>query len=187
MGDSVRNCKRIAETAESTTTYVTKKPKICFDFEELQVPLSNFELRKDGAVVDSSERPSNSCGAVDGDPCSSSSSCFSQTSRCSSSKIVEECSRFVDRETKSFETEDSTCITSRLREATPSSDFFDSPVAEKSQHEKPVGTEMPSQGEIEAFFGISEKLEQKRFFEKYNFDVVNGVPLEGRFQWVPLK
>ncbi|XP_038707596.1 uncharacterized protein LOC120002830 isoform X2 [Tripterygium wilfordii] len=195
MGDSVRDCKRIAETTESSTTCLTKKPKICIDFEELRVPLSNFELRNDCVVVDSSGRPSNSGGAVDCDPCSTSWSCFSQTSRCSGSKIVEECSRFVDREAKSFETEDSTCITSRLsRESTPSSDFFcvetnemDSPVAEKNQPEKPVApatpkkpvapakstvesleTKMPPHEEIEAFFGLekAEKLEQKRFMDK---------------------
>ncbi|GAB2279669.1 hypothetical protein Dimus_014313 [Dionaea muscipula] len=46
---------------------------------------------------------------------------------------------------------------------------------------------MPSDFEIEEFFAAAEKDLQKRFIDKYNFDIVKDVPLEGRYQWVPLK
>ncbi|KAL8156247.1 hypothetical protein AgCh_001373 [Apium graveolens] len=46
---------------------------------------------------------------------------------------------------------------------------------------------MPSTEEIEEFFSAAEKHEQKRFEEKYNYDIVKDVPLEGRYQWVCLK
>ncbi|XP_074379898.1 uncharacterized protein LOC141721051 isoform X2 [Apium graveolens] len=46
---------------------------------------------------------------------------------------------------------------------------------------------MPSTEEIEEFFSAAEKHEQKRFAEKYNYDIVKDVPLEGRYQWVCLK
>lgn len=44
----------------------------------------------------------------------------------------------------------------------------------------------PPSAEIEEFFAMSEKYEQKRFAEKYNFDIVRDMPLEGRYQWVRL-
>ncbi|XP_047312146.1 cyclin-dependent kinase inhibitor 3 [Impatiens glandulifera] len=38
--------------------------------------------------------------------------------------------------------------------------------------------------EMDEFFSGSEELEQKQFSDKYNFDVVNDMPLPGRFEWV---
>ncbi|KAK1402579.1 Cyclin-dependent kinase inhibitor [Heracleum sosnowskyi] len=46
---------------------------------------------------------------------------------------------------------------------------------------------MPSTEEIEEFLAAAEKHEQRRFAEKYNYDIVKDVPLEGRYQWVCLK
>ncbi|XP_051147206.1 cyclin-dependent kinase inhibitor 7 [Andrographis paniculata] len=45
---------------------------------------------------------------------------------------------------------------------------------------------MPSEAELEEFFTTAEKYEQKRFAEKYNYDIVKDVPLEGKYQWVRL-
>ncbi|VFQ65795.1 unnamed protein product [Cuscuta campestris] len=45
----------------------------------------------------------------------------------------------------------------------------------------------PSAAEIEEFFSASEKYQQKLFREKYNYDVEKDLPLEGRYEWVPLK
>ncbi|CAN6478486.1 unnamed protein product [Victoria cruziana] len=42
----------------------------------------------------------------------------------------------------------------------------------------------PSASEIEEFFAPFEKEEQRRFIEKYNYDPVKDVPLEGRYEWV---
>ncbi|KAL2490737.1 Cyclin-dependent kinase inhibitor [Abeliophyllum distichum] len=41
--------------------------------------------------------------------------------------------------------------------------------------------------EVEEFFVAAEKYEQKRFAEKYNYDIAKDVPLEGRYKWVRLK
>ncbi|CAM8912320.1 unnamed protein product [Rhodiola kirilowii] len=47
---------------------------------------------------------------------------------------------------------------------------------------------MPSEAELEDFFAAVENRIQQRFIQKYNYDVVNDVPLaEGRYEWVPLK
>ncbi|KAK9678566.1 hypothetical protein RND81_11G219700 [Saponaria officinalis] len=45
----------------------------------------------------------------------------------------------------------------------------------------------PSESEIEDFFSSAEKDLQKRFSDKYNFDVVKDVPLEGRYEWAEIK
>ncbi|XP_073270763.1 uncharacterized protein [Primulina huaijiensis] len=45
---------------------------------------------------------------------------------------------------------------------------------------------MPSAVEIEEFFAAAEKYEQKRFAEKYNYDIVKDYPVEGKYEWVPL-
>ncbi|XP_023737730.1 cyclin-dependent kinase inhibitor 7 isoform X2 [Lactuca sativa] len=41
--------------------------------------------------------------------------------------------------------------------------------------------------ELEEFFTAAEKDLHKRFKDKYNFDIVNETPSEGRFEWVQLK
>ncbi|KAK1423405.1 hypothetical protein QVD17_18708 [Tagetes erecta] len=46
---------------------------------------------------------------------------------------------------------------------------------------------LPSAAELEEFFTAAEKQLNKRFKEKYNYDIANDTPLEGRFEWVQLK
>ncbi|TKY70563.1 Cyclin-dependent kinase inhibitor 3 [Spatholobus suberectus] len=46
---------------------------------------------------------------------------------------------------------------------------------------------MPTELELEEFFATAEKDIQKQFQDKYNYDVVKDVPLEGRYDWVQLK
>ncbi|RDX81943.1 Cyclin-dependent kinase inhibitor 6, partial [Mucuna pruriens] len=46
---------------------------------------------------------------------------------------------------------------------------------------------MPTESELEEFFATAEKDIQKRFSDKYNYDIVKDVPLEGRYEWVKLK
>ncbi|GAB2227301.1 hypothetical protein Drorol1_Dr00009117 [Drosera rotundifolia] len=85
------------------------------------------------------------------------------------------------------------------REKTPSSesqpesdDAMDSTAmrissAPNSRNRSTMGSKMPSDFEIEEFFAEAEKGLQKRFIDRYNFDIVRDVPLEGRYQWVPVK
>ncbi|CAK8562395.1 unnamed protein product [Lathyrus sativus] len=46
---------------------------------------------------------------------------------------------------------------------------------------------MPSETELDEFFSAAEKNIQKQFENKYNFDIVKDVPLEGRYEWVQWK
>ncbi|KAK7406563.1 hypothetical protein VNO78_08190 [Psophocarpus tetragonolobus] len=46
---------------------------------------------------------------------------------------------------------------------------------------------MPTELELEEFFSAAEKDLQKRFQDKYNYDIVKDVALEGRYEWVQLK
>jgi len=46
---------------------------------------------------------------------------------------------------------------------------------------------IPSQFEIDDFFASAEKDLQKRFCDKYNFDILKDAPLEGRYEWVQVK
>ncbi|CAA2934603.1 cyclin-dependent kinase inhibitor 7-like isoform X2 [Olea europaea var. sylvestris] len=48
---------------------------------------------------------------------------------------------------------------------------------------KPAAGKMASAEELEEFFSASEKYEQKRFAEKYNYDIAMDVPLNGRYKW----
>ncbi|KAL7598952.1 hypothetical protein Lser_V15G24686 [Lactuca serriola] len=62
------------------------------------------------------------------------------------------------------------------------------PQAAATSRRKPVTvSNLPTAAEIDEFFSIAEKKEQKRFADKYNYDIVNDVPMEGRYQWVRLK
>uniref|UniRef100_A0A1J3CC21 Cyclin-dependent kinase inhibitor 3 n=1 Tax=Noccaea caerulescens TaxID=107243 RepID=A0A1J3CC21_NOCCA len=43
---------------------------------------------------------------------------------------------------------------------------------------------VPTASEMEEFFAFAEQQQQRLFMEKYNFDIVNEMPLTGRFEWV---
>nr|QYW07153.1 cyclin-dependent kinase inhibitor 2 [Dimocarpus longan] len=43
---------------------------------------------------------------------------------------------------------------------------------------------VPTQREIEEFFACAEQQQARLFIEKYNFDITNGLPLPGRYEWV---
>ncbi|XAR58720.1 hypothetical protein NMG60_11014219 [Bertholletia excelsa] len=43
---------------------------------------------------------------------------------------------------------------------------------------------IPTAHEMEDFFARAEQEEQRLFLEKYNFDVVNDLPLPGRYEWM---
>ncbi|KAK7255946.1 hypothetical protein RIF29_29375 [Crotalaria pallida] len=49
-----------------------------------------------------------------------------------------------------------------------------------------VQRNIPTAYEIEEFFAYAERQQQAMFMEKYNFDIVNDVPLPGRYEWVPV-
>ncbi|KAK4492428.1 hypothetical protein RD792_003235 [Penstemon davidsonii] len=43
---------------------------------------------------------------------------------------------------------------------------------------------IPTALEMEEFFAHAEQSQQRLFMDKYNFDVVNDLPLPGRYEWV---
>ncbi|KAK7840713.1 cyclin-dependent kinase inhibitor 7 isoform X1 [Quercus suber] len=197
MGDCVRNFKRIAVvdgsgSGSSTAMVVSKKRRI------IGLTSSDVELHDARFCFDSPEKTVNSGRVMNaGDLCTSF--CMDQfpVSCCSSnesSEVVRDGFSLIDLEAKGFETVDSTTSINNnnnkfSREATPSSslcvdsDEMDSLAAKKNH----PPAKMPPKEEIEDFFAFAEKREQKRFAENYNYDIVKDVPLEGRYQWIPLK
>ncbi|KAI9127645.1 hypothetical protein K1719_000638 [Acacia pycnantha] len=55
-----------------------------------------------------------------------------------------------------------------------------------SEHRKFPAAKMAPKEEVEEFFAMAEKHEQKRFAEKYNYDIVKDMPLQGKYEWVRL-
>ncbi|MFQ6627310.1 hypothetical protein Gotur_005943 [Gossypium turneri] len=45
---------------------------------------------------------------------------------------------------------------------------------------------VPSTQEMEEFFVYAEQQQHRRFIERYNFDIVNDLPLQGRYDWVKI-
>ncbi|XP_010479459.1 PREDICTED: cyclin-dependent kinase inhibitor 7-like [Camelina sativa] len=87
------------------------------------------------------------------------------------------------------ETETSTLISNNFRKQGETAEM-DSATTERREQRKTEMKKMeksPTQAELDDFFSAAERFQQKRFTEKYNYDVVNDTPLEGRYQWVTLK
>ncbi|GMJ05604.1 hypothetical protein HRI_004229600 [Hibiscus trionum] len=122
---------------------------------------------------------------VAGEMCSSLSSGDDSSASNESCDFVMCSLRFVDLKAKSFETEISTCINVNKfsAETTPTIE----PIGDSEETASPHRKKPPSQVEIDEFFAVAEKYEQVRFAEKYNYDIVKDVPLDGRYQWIRLK
>ncbi|KAG6499557.1 hypothetical protein ZIOFF_039347 [Zingiber officinale] len=57
---------------------------------------------------------------------------------------------------------------------------------EMEPYRRPSVAATPPEAELEAFFATAERNLQQRFAERYNFDVVNDVPMGGRYEWIPV-
>ncbi|WZZ64070.1 cyclin-dependent kinase inhibitor 7 isoform X1 [Brassica napus] len=123
----------------------------------------------------------------------------SVSSGCSSSEIARDTGLpFLDLEAQQqiSETEVSSLITINFRaQGSPSSEILgemDSATT-TTKTERRVGQKQekkakaPTQAELDDFFSAAERGQQKRFTDKYNYDIVNDTPLEGRYEWVSLK
>ncbi|KAK2665114.1 hypothetical protein Ddye_003688 [Dipteronia dyeriana] len=202
MGDCTKKSKRIAGALEmeeeaSGTNLTPKRTKFstCQQLKESKPSTTTNDV----VVVSTHKKmTSSSSGFVFSDEFSAS--------RCSSNvslEIVKHSLIFADLEVTSFETEVSTCNNNNKfsRETSPLSEICgDSEETSSMDHSppknqppesrrrrSPEGTKMPTAAEIDDFFSAAEKNEQKRFTEKYNYDIVKDVALEGRYQWVRLK
>ncbi|KAK1410263.1 hypothetical protein QVD17_36798 [Tagetes erecta] len=47
----------------------------------------------------------------------------------------------------------------------------------------PAG-KMPPEDELEEFFAAAQEDLNERFKNKYNYDIVNNIPLKGRYEWI---
>ncbi|XP_075476642.1 cyclin-dependent kinase inhibitor 6-like isoform X2 [Primulina tabacum] len=97
----------------------------------------------------------------------------------------------VDLQCESSDGEVSMAINCRIdHESTPTSETrgdSEHSSLESTPHAAcPQRISASSRTEIEEFFAAAEKYEQKRFAEKYNYDIAKDVPLEGKYEWVPL-
>ncbi|XP_073057889.1 cyclin-dependent kinase inhibitor 6-like isoform X1 [Primulina eburnea] len=58
---------------------------------------------------------------------------------------------------------------------------------ESNSRRPSTAEKMPSGYELEEFFAAAEKNLQKKFIDKYNFDIAKDEPLEGRYEWVHIQ
>nr|DAD41230.1 TPA_asm: hypothetical protein HUJ06_015553 [Nelumbo nucifera] len=195
---------RARTLAMAAATAGTAKRRKIVGSGELQFSSSYLQLQSRRPLVATPDVPispatsENSSPVTPADRCSSASSDHVLASRSSSNgstELVKESLRSVDLEEEVFEIENSTYFDLREREMTPSSehcaesDDLEStarPMDANSRHRSTV-RKMPTDAEIDEFFSAAEKLEQKRFADKYNYDIVKDVPLEGRYEWIRIK
>ncbi|XP_011092584.1 cyclin-dependent kinase inhibitor 7 [Sesamum indicum] len=189
MGEYMKKCERIRATEDVMWLNFSKKRKLYCELEN--------EYAGDVELVQNASSPATS-----------RTSCWYEYDesievgrRSSRSPDLEN----VDLQTKGFGMEISTSINGIFREAIPkgelsadSEEFMvmdsssapskkSSLVAPTSYGKFPASVaKTPPAAELEEFFAAAEKYEQKRFAEKYNYDIVKDVPLEGRYQWVRL-
>ncbi|CAF2081619.1 BnaA06g37540D [Brassica napus] len=107
-----------------------------------------------------------------------------------SSSAIDTSLPFLDLEGEQqiSETEVSSLITISFSRAqgSPSSEM-DSATTTKTERQEKKAKAPPTQAELDDFFSAAERGQQKRFSDKYNYDIVNDTPLEGRYEWVSLK
>ncbi|GAA0183911.1 kinase inhibitor [Lithospermum erythrorhizon] len=65
-----------------------------------------------------------------------------------------------------------------------SSTWHPSLTAENQRPQSLILTNIPSMPEADDLFAHFEQQQQQLFIEKYNFDIVNELPLPGRYEWV---
>ncbi|CAN4082886.1 unnamed protein product [Withania somnifera] len=103
--------------------------------------------------------------------------------------------KFVDLDEDSVEIASSNSEFSESRETILSSkskvelhklDSTPRPQHAKSRRRRSTEAKVPSEADLDEFFGAAEKDLHKQFEEKYNFDFAKEEPLEGRYMWVQL-
>lgn len=202
MGDYLRKCERsVGEMAAAAATEIGGGIIKMRAVEE-EVATSSGKRRK---VDDCDEAAPELQLSLPANTVSASTANSTTTS--SATDVHKEKMRSTDLKHKDSETEIPTFIISQFsRETSPSSEIcggdsegefmesISSTTTTKKEESAPRNSQqlksrtcMPSAAEIEEFFAAAEKREQKRFAEKYNYDVVKDVPLEGRYEWIPLK
>ncbi|GMJ09774.1 hypothetical protein HRI_004646600 [Hibiscus trionum] len=181
--------------SSSSSFPLSKRRKTVDSKESQQLELTSPDIKLGNTrrfISNSRNKPisvstlSNSGGVLlTGELCSNSSSGEDSSDSNESCDIVKYSLRFVDLKAKSFETEISTCINVNKfsAETIPTIEL----IGDSEETAPPHRKKPPSQAELDEFFAAAEKYEQVRFAEKYNYDIVKDVPLDGRYQWIQLK
>lgn len=185
----------VVEEAEDNSGAV-KRRKVKVGDEKLTSPSSTFVLSKtlDREICVNSateEDPSESCDESD---CLRSGGV--PASCCSSAGSMEQ--RKVADLKESFETETAARYDLDGCESTPTSELksesgeVESSTVKQSSVMTNSGCtilspeKMPPEAELEAFFAAAEEDLNQRFKDKYNYDIVNDIPLQGRYEWIQL-
>lgn len=98
----------------------------------------------------------------------------------------ENCLDFESRERSTRESTPCSLIRASDTMGTPGSTTRRTPssVAANRRIQNVMQRNIPTTHEMEEFFSLAEQQQQRLFTEKYNFDVVNDLPLSGRYEWV---
>ncbi|KAL0459303.1 UNVERIFIED_CONTAM: Cyclin-dependent kinase inhibitor 3 [Sesamum latifolium] len=95
---------------------------------------------------------------------------------------------YLDLEARERSTRESTpCSLIRTADTIPtpgSSTKRRSPTVANERVQNALLRSIPTAHEMEEFFTRAEQPQQRHFIEKYNFDIVNDLPLPGRYEWV---
>ncbi|KAJ4897824.1 Cyclin-dependent kinase inhibitor 6 [Raphanus sativus] len=184
MSERDPNRKRDAKELEASSASVSllKKKKKLDDDSSTDYSHGVVLAIPSVASSDDSSRGGCSVNSAGEDDDKSSIICLSTESKSSSPTVA------ADLQAHQIsETETSTSITSSsIRKAVnPVSEeaLGETTEMESSSSSAQKVSESPTPGEIEEFLSELENKDQKRFIEKYNFDIVNDKPLQGRYKW----
>ncbi|KAI3722574.1 hypothetical protein L2E82_33614 [Cichorium intybus] len=177
----------MAMVAEETANKSRAVKRMKIGNEKLSSPSSTFEKTKtidrEIYVNSAPEDPSDSCDSG-GVPAS-----------CLSSSGTMEKLKVADLE-ESFESETAAAYKLDGSESTQTSEFKAESVERESTTAKQLSVtisscrtvmspeKLPPEAELEAFFAAAEEGLNKRFKDKYNYDIVHDIPLKGRFDWI---
>ncbi|KAJ0249130.1 Cyclin-dependent kinase inhibitor 6 [Hirschfeldia incana] len=178
MSERDPNCKRDPEASSESISPLTKKKKKLDDDSH-------------GVVVVAVPSPSSAEGgdsvtsAGEDDDDKSSIICLSSESyEIAKTSPTVAAVDLQEEDHQLAETETSTSITSSIRkEVNPAVGEITEMESSTSAQKSPGVSKIPTPGEIEEFLSELEDKDQKRFIEKYNFDIVNDKPLQGRYKW----
>ncbi|CAN6811379.1 unnamed protein product [Brassica oleracea] len=192
MSERDPNCKRDARALEapSASDSQLKKKKLDDDSHGvvfLAVPSPSV------ASSDDSSRGGCSVTSAGEDDDKSSIICFS-----SESNEIPRKSPTVSVDLETHQISDDLSVSGRIshrNEANPASEALgettelesSSAVERDDRKSSPEVSKNPTPAEIEEFLSELENKDQKRFMDKYNFDIVNDKPLQGRYKWDRVK
>ncbi|XP_027361415.1 cyclin-dependent kinase inhibitor 7-like [Abrus precatorius] len=190
VGVRTRARPALSMEADSSAARTPKRRRVNKSKQEPKISTPAKSPRRSSSVVKPETETAERCLSPTSDEIPAS--CCSSNG---SVELDEERIKLLDLEVESAQVEMSTCNggeeierkemshSSELRENSQELDSME------TDSRLPITTaqNMPSELELEEFFATAEKDIHKRFQDKYNYDIVKDVPLEGRYEWVQLK